>query len=87
VSSFGGREGRSAAGLVRDVLSLSEAGGTGLTSRCQPECGDPRVWEEPPVNAPNDSLRGAVRLRMSGPCGTRIRGLRLLMCEQLIVAP
>ena len=48
-------------------LSLSGDREAGLTSHRQPECCDPRVGEEPPVNAPNDSPRGAVRSLPSVP--------------------
>ncbi len=42
-------------------LSMSRAREAGLTSRRQPERCDPRLWKEPPVNAPREGFRGAVR--------------------------
>jgi len=37
-------------------VSLSGTREAGLTSRCQPEGGDPRVREEPPVDSTRESL-------------------------------
>lgn len=42
-------------------MSLSGARGAGLTSRCQPESGDSRVGEQPPLDGTRERLGCAVR--------------------------